>query len=36
MMKDGIFGALAYVLVNDPLQGYGVFENMILKQMVKI
>lgn len=34
IIQDGKFaGALTHVLVNDPEQGYGVFADIMIKQM---
>ena len=36
IIQDGKFcGAVTHVLVNDPSQGYGVFADMMLKQMAQ-
>lgn len=36
IIQDGKFvGAVTHVLVNDPTKGYGVFADMMLKEMAK-
>ena len=37
IVQDGKFiGAVTHVLVNDPSQGYGVFADIMLKQMRQV